>query len=438
MATLRVLIVEDDQADAELITRELTKSGFDPICSRIDTREEFSMRLVEEQPDVIIYDHNLPHFSSAEALQSTQQSGLGIPFIIVSHAIGDEDAVTLMRAGAADYLLKDRLGRLGESIRHALEQRRLRAEHAAARNAIVALNADLELRIASRTAQLKVANQSLEAELGQRKRVEEELRRLNSELEERVVERTRDLVASNHQLQALATELTLAEQRERKRLAGELHDYLAQMLALGRMKVGQLRPKISPDPAKQQLIGDIDELFQKAAEYTRSLMAKLNPPVLDDLGLPAALEWLAKEMPLHNLMVEVRLGQDHVPLPDDQAILLFQSVRELLINVAKHAKTDRATVALRVDEQNRLCIEVQDRGRGFDPEADKTGSHFGLFSVKERMEAMGGRLEVKSTPGQGTTVTLLLPVAGMGEQEKERGRPGERRYTEMLNVGKVT
>jgi signal transduction histidine kinase len=439
MATLRVLMVDDDPTDVELIVRELTKSGFDPICSCIDTREEFSMRLVEEQPDVIIYDHNLPHFSSAEALQATQQSGLGIPFIIVSHAIGDEDAVTLMRAGAADYLLKDRLGRLGESIRHALEQRRLRDEHAAARNAIVALNADLELRIASRTAQLKVANHALEAELGQRRGVEEELRRLNSELEERVVERTRDLVTSNHQLQALATELTLAEQRERKRLAAELHDYLAQMLALGRMKVGQLRPKISPDPAKQQLIGDIDELFQKAAEYTRSLMAKLNPPVLDDLGLPAALEWLAKEMPLHNLMVEVHLGQDHVPLPDDQAILLFQSVRELLINVAKHAKTDRATVALRVDEQKRLCIEVQDRGRGFDPEADnKTGSHFGLFSVKERMEAMGGRLEVKSTPGQGTTVTLLLPVAGMGEQGKERGIPGERRHTEMLNVGKVS
>ena len=115
MVTLRVLIVEDDPADVELITRELIKSGFDPICLRVDTREEFLSRLVEERPDIIIYDHNLPHFSSAEALQSTQQSGLGIPFIIVSHAIGDEDAVALMRAGAADYLLKDRLGRLGSS-----------------------------------------------------------------------------------------------------------------------------------------------------------------------------------------------------------------------------------------------------------------------------------------------------------------------------------
>jgi signal transduction histidine kinase len=414
MATLRLLIVEDDSTDAELTLRELKKNGFDPECRRVDTREAFLNALEEERPDVIIYDHNLPHFSSSEALQLTQQRELGIPFIIVSHAIGDEDAVALMRAGAADYLLKDRLGRLGESVRHALEQRRLREEHTAARNAIVTLNADLELRIASRTAQLKVANHALEMELGQRKRAEEALRRLNSDLEQRVMERTRDLVASNHRLQALATELTLAEQRERKRLASELHDYLAQMIALGRIKVTQLRQKVSGEaPAARQLVAEVDSLLEKAGEYTRSLMAKLNPPVLDELGLPSALTWLAKQMPLHGLLVDVRLSQEQVPLPDDQAVLLFQSVRELLINVAKHAGTDRATVSLTVDPEQRLSIVVQDSGRGFDPaalEGKSENAHFGLFSVRERMQAMGGRLDVTSAPGEGTTVTMTLPL----------------------------
>ena len=415
MATLRLLIVEDDPTDAELAIRELRKSGFDPQFRRVDSREAFLKGLAEDRPDVIIYDHNLPHFSSSEALQLTQQSDLGIPFIIVSHAIGDEEAVALMRGGAADYLLKDRLGRLGESVRHALEQRRLRQEHAAARDAIVSLNADLELRIASRTAQLKVANHALEMELGQRKRAEEALRRLNGELEQRVLDRTRYLVASNHRLQALASELTLAEQRERKRLASELHDYLAQILALARIKMSQLRQKVPTEaPAAQQLVGDIDNLLEKAGEYTRSLMAKLNPPVLDELGLPSALTWLAKQMPLHGLMVDVRLSDDRVQLPDDQSVLLFQSVRELLINAAKHAGTDRATVALKVDPDQRLRIEVEDRGRGFDPdamEAKSANGHFGLFSVKERMQAMGGRLEVTSRPGEGTTVTMLLPLA---------------------------
>lgn len=414
MATLRLLIVEDDATDAELVIRELRKGEFDPHYRRVDTREAFLKALSEERPDVIIYDHNLPHFSSSEALQLTQQSDLGIPFIIVSHAIGDEEAVALMRAGAADYLLKDRLGRLGESVRHALEQRRLREEHTAARNAIVSLNAELELRIASRTAQLKVANHALEMELGQRKRAEEALRRLNTDLEQRITERTRDLVASNHRLQALASELTLAEQRERKRLASELHDYLAQILALARIKMSQLRQKVSAESPGTQLVGEIDNLLEKAGEYTRSLMAKLNPPVLDELGLPSALTWLAKQMPLHGLLVEVRLFQEQVALPDDQSVLLFQSVRELLINVAKHAGTDRATVSLRVDPDQQLSIEVQDQGRGFDPVALETKSEngrFGLFSVRERMQAMGGRLDVTSRLGEGTTVTMILPLA---------------------------
>jgi len=418
MATLRLLIVEDDPTDAELTIRELRKSGFDPQFRRVDTREAFLAELAQERPEVIIYDHNLPHFSSSEALQLTQQSDLGIPFIIVSHAIGDEEAVALMRGGAADYLLKDRLGRLGESVRHALEQRRLREEHAAARNAIVSLNADLELRIASRTAQLKVANHALEMELGQRKRAEEALRRLNGELEQRVLDRTRDLVASNQRLQALASELTLAEQRERKRLASELHDYLAQILALGRIKMSQLRQKVPTEaPAAQQLVAEIDTLLEKAGEYTRSLMAKLNPPVLDELGLPSALTWLAKQMPLHGLMVDVRLSDERVQLPDDQAVLLFQSVRELLINVAKHAGTDRATVSLKIDPEQRLRIEVEDHGRGFDQaamEAKSANGHFGLFSVRERMQAMGGQLEVRSRPGEGTKVTMTLPLTKKG------------------------
>ncbi|HET8720899.1 MAG TPA: response regulator [Nitrospira sp.] len=415
MATLRLLIVEDDPTDAELVVRELRKSGFDPDIRRVATREAFMSALTDEGPDVIIYDHNLPQFSSSEALQLAQHNDLGIPFIIVSHAIGDEEAVALMRGGAADYLLKDRLGRLGESVRHALEQRRLREEHAAARNAIVSLNAELELRIASRTAQLKVANHALEMELGQRKRAEEALRRLNADLEQRVTERTRDLVASNHRLQALASELTLAEQRERKRLASELHDYLAQILALGRIKMSQLRQKVAGQPpAVLQLVAEVDSLLDKAGEYTRSLMAKLNPPVLDELGLPSALTWLAKQMPLHGLLVEVRLSQDRVPLPDDQAVLLFQSVRELLINVAKHAGTDRAVVSLTVDPDQQLIIEVRDEGRGFDPlamEAKSEQGGFGLFSVKERMQAMGGRLDVKSRQGEGARITMSLPLA---------------------------
>jgi CheY-like chemotaxis protein/anti-sigma regulatory factor (Ser/Thr protein kinase) len=148
--------------------------------------------------------------------------------------------------------------------------------------------------------------------------------------------------------------------------------------------------------------------------------------------LPAALAWLAEQMPLHGLSVEVRLAQDDVTLPDDEGVLLFQSVRELLINVAKHAGTDRATVALRVDEQRRLHVSVEDRGRGFEPaaiEAKPSGEHFGLFSVRERMQAMGGWLDIRSAIGRGTTVTLVLPLAEAqagGAGLEARGHEDER------------
>jgi CheY-like chemotaxis protein/anti-sigma regulatory factor (Ser/Thr protein kinase) len=186
-----------------------------------------------------------------------------------------------------------------------------------------------------------------------------------------------------------------------------------------------LRQKVTAEaPAAQQLVGEVDSLLEKSGEYTRSLMAKLNPPVLDEMGLPSALTWLGKQMPLHGLMVDVCLSQEQVALPDDKAVLLFQSVRELLLNVAKHAGTDRATVTLKVDQEQRLCIVVQDSGRGFDSaavEGKSENGHFGLFSVRERMQAMGGRLDVQSAPGQGATITMLLPLT----QAKSGQSPSE-------------
>ncbi len=417
MVNLRVLLAEDDPLDAELIIRELRKGGYDPDWHRVESETAFRSRLAQDPPDVIISDHAMPQFSSTEALRCLHDSGLAIPFLVVSHAIGEEEAVLMMRDGAADFLMKDRLGRLAEAVRLALDAERLRRAHTSAQQALVSLNEQLERRVAERTAELQAATHRLEAELNQRNRAEEALQRLNAELEQRVEKRTRAVVASHHRLRALASELTLAEQRERKRLSAELHDYLAQMLALGRMKIGRLRPQLAAVPqAVADQVRELDDLFDKALKYTRSLMAKLSPAVLDELGLPAALRWLSEEMVTHKLTVAVHVSHEQVALPDDQAVLLFQSVRELLINVAKHAGTDRATVTLQVEHDEQLSIEVQDGGQGFDVslmEGKSPREHFGLLSVRERMEAMGGRLDVTSAVGCGTTVRLSLPIMPM-------------------------
>ena len=159
-------------------------------------------------------------------------------------------------------------------------------------------------------------------------------------------ERTRALTESQARLRALATELNLAEQRERNRLATELHDHLAQMLVLGKMKVSQARQLPGLMPRCQGLLNEVDQVLTQSLTYTRTLVADLAPPALRDFGLLAGLRWLVEQMRHHGLAVSLHTSLEQVQLPENQAILLFQSIRELLTNVMKHAESDDVTVSL--------------------------------------------------------------------------------------------
>ena len=224
------------------------------------------------------------------------------------------------------------------------------------------------------------------------------------QLEQLVGERTQELVESQNRLRALAKELNLAEQRERRRLAGELHDYLAQWLVLCRLKLGQIRRVGLPKTADEK-VRETEEVLTQALDYSRTLIAELSPPVLQEHGLPAGLNWLGEQMRRRGLRVIVK-GDDAVglSLPHDCEVLLFQSVRELLMNALKYADSTEVVVQLQQCE-NRLYIEVSDDGVGFDLAAaavavTTTTSKFGLFSIRERMRALGGWLDIQSTVGQ--------------------------------------
>lgn len=269
-------------------------------------------------------------------------------------------------------------------------------------------------------------------DITERKEAQDRLERFAEELERKVAERTQELVSSQEQLRALATELNLAEQRERKRLATELHDYLAQTLVLGRLKLGQTRQVPTVPPLCRDLIRQTEEVLNEALTYTRTLVADLSPPVLHDFGLPAALTWLGQQMERHELNVSVELRRhEGLKLPGDQAVLLFQSVRELLINAAKHAGSGAATVRLE-SREGALQIDVHDDGLGFVPEAVMSGpqkaagtsAKFGLFSIRERMRALGGRFEITSEPGNGTTATIVLPLYEVSPRGQEQRVPG--------------
>lgn len=262
-----------------------------------------------------------------------------------------------------------------------------------------------------------------------RKQAEEQLQRWTSELEHAVSARTGELRHSEERLRALTTELNLTEQRERKRIATELHDHLAQTLVVARLKLSQARHLGGGSEKTGDLLIQAEEALNESLSYTRTLVADLAPPVLHEFGLSAALRWLSEHMRRLDLNVSVDIDQDPEGcLPEDQAILLFQSARELLMNVAKHAKSSDAFLRLSRDGA-RLRLEVSDNGAGFDvsdasDHPSPSSSKFGLFSIRERMKALGGSFELESAVGKGTTASLVLPLAVRGGEGGRDGREG--------------
>jgi CheY-like chemotaxis protein len=188
---------------------------------------------------------------------------------------------------------------------------------------------------------------------------------------------------------------------------------------LGKLKVGHAKRLLQGLPECLEVIKQFDDVLTDALSYTRTLVAELSPPVLREHGLPAGLRWLAEYMKKHEMTVFLKVPEQlHLSLPEDQAVLLFQSVRELLINAAKHAQTDHAFVILQ-EHGNHLSIQVRDEGQGFEPSSRTApsdhSSKFGLFSIKERMKALRGSFTIESERGHGTTAVLTLPLAPRGE-----------------------
>jgi PAS domain S-box-containing protein len=240
---------------------------------------------------------------------------------------------------------------------------------------------------------------------------ENELRRLNQQLEQRVQERTAELVQRAAQLRALAGELTLYEQRERRRMARMLHDHLQQLLVGAKFRITALNSH--NDTAVQQVSAKVGQLLDESIHASRSLTAELSPPILQVAGLNAGLEWLVRWMnDRHGLAVELTMDADP-PLAEDVKVLLFESVRELLFNSVKHSQARSAAVYVR-ESEGFVQVTVVDQGCGFDVHAVRWGGDraagFGLFTIRERLELIGGRMQIDSTPGKGSRFELSAPI----------------------------
>jgi PAS domain S-box-containing protein len=239
-------------------------------------------------------------------------------------------------------------------------------------------------------------------DITEQRRAENELKRTHLELTARAA-----------QLRVLAGELTLVEQRERRRMAKMLHDHLQQLLVCAKLHTAILSR--AGDELVKNASKEIEGLLDDSISASRSLTAELSPPILHEGGLIPGLEWLARWMAdKYGLFVDLSLEVIAQPIGNDVKILLFESVRELLFNVVKHSHTRSATVNLRIVDGQLLQIVVTDQGAGFEPQsikpAGQPGGCFGLFSIRERMDLLGGKMEMSSAPGEGSRFVLTTPL----------------------------
>lgn len=231
---------------------------------------------------------------------------------------------------------------------------------------------------------------------------------INRDITERK-RREQQLMAYQTRLRALAAQLARAEEGERHRIATDLHDGVGQHLAMCKLR---LKIFAQAHPGAEAELEEALALLGRAIAETRSLIADLSPPVLYELGLEAGLQWLVeRERARFGLDIDLAVPGDLPPLDEEMGVFVFRAAAELLLNVFKHAGAGRVEVGLSV-EDGLLRLTVADDGRGLAEPADEGArpAGFGLFSIRERVESLGGRLDIVSPPGAGLAATLSLPL----------------------------
>ena len=254
----------------------------------------------------------------------------------------------------------------------------------------------VEEKVHQRTKQLQNAVESLQTEVSERLLAEQALR------------------DSQRELRSMTSKLSLTEERERRRIAMLLHDHIGQLLAVTKIKLGTAQQPGSSEQSTKSL-DEIFGLIEEAIKSTRSLTAELSPPSLYTLGLGAAIgEMCEKFTTEHNFVCSFEDDGKIKTLAEDLRSVLFRSGQELLLNIAKHARATAVKISLTKNEKEQIRLKIEDNGIGFEPSelesqpVTKTG--FGLMSIRERINHLGGSFILESAKGHGTTVTLTVPL----------------------------
>lgn len=232
------------------------------------------------------------------------------------------------------------------------------------------------------------------------------------------------LIAGERRFRGLARAVWQVQEEERRRLARELHDGIGQTLTAVKNQLALLTARAAAEaPGLAAELGAAFAATDQALQETRELSRLLRPPILDDLGLEPALRWLRRTLGERaGLTVELAVENldEATRLAPDLETLVFRVAQEALTNVVRHAGVDTARLTVRRSDE-RLRLEVADCGRGFEPAEAASRDGIGLRGMRDRVELFGGRLDVRSAPGRGTTVAVELPLAEAGDETAAEG-----------------
>lgn len=365
--------------------------------------------------------------------------------------LDDQGRITEVNLAAADLLASSRRNLVGREFsrfvavdsreRFQEHSRRMRATHARDHCELLLVRADettfealVNSVVVTDSGQATASCWTIVTDISENRKAQQELMQLNSMLASRIAEATTSAERGAAEMQVLAMQLTDAERLERRRVAQLLHDHLQQLLVAVNLSLQSLRSRTA-DPDAVDSLGNVISMVRESLKASRTVAADLSPAVLYDRGLAAALEWLARtKQEKYGLKVEVCADPASNPQNESISSFLFQAVHELLFNVFKHAQADHARVTMLRREPGHVQIRVEDQGRGCDPgRADleglqANGEGFGLFSIKKRLELLGGSFFMDSSPGAGCRVWLEAPIhettKDVQRSALEKTRPG--------------
>lgn len=373
---LRVLFVEDAETDAMLLERALEKGGFELVTDRVDCAEKMETALKKLPWDVILCDHSMPHFSAPEALELVKRHGLDVPFIIVSGYIEEETAVAAMKAGAHDYVMKNRLARLVPAVERELRDAEVRSARRKSAADLRRAHEELEIRVEQRTADLRKANLELEKVLEERKRLENEL-------------------------------LEIAE-NERRRIGFDLHDDLGQKLTGLSLMIKGLEQRLTAErhsclPEARKIQGLMDEIVQ----HTHNLARQFSSLDVKGDDLAEMLKGLAANVHrMFEISCSFAVKGEPPVLPPNTVLQLYKITQEAVSNAIKHGKASQVSLSL-VCHGSKLNLTIKNDGLPFAPEA-ASKNRMGLRIMNYRANTVGAILDIKPLDKSGTLVSCLL------------------------------